>query len=148
MRAYALRKAMIFLFLGLLALSGCGRRPPPPVAKTPEATSPSGASHQVSGSTIRLADPQGRWTFEARAERVQAASLDGPYTLEPAECRYEQPGRPPVRMRAARAQVDRSAGRVVLEGDVRLDSATWTLEARRVEYSLDEGKVVASGGRN
>jgi len=148
MRHFACHNIIVCFPLGLLVMFGCARRPPTPVTKTEKSTSPSATSHEVSGSTIRMADPAGRWSFEARAQRVETASLDGPYALQAAECRYQQSGRPPVLMRAARAQVDRSAGKAVLEGRVRLESDAWVLEAERVEYDLNEGKVLASGGRN
>ena len=134
----------IWLSLCLLTCLGCGRRPSPPVTP-PEETAPGPTSHELGESTITVVDPEGRWTFQVQAQRVEAASVDGPYDLEPADCRYDEPGRPPVLMRAARARLDKKAENVILEGDVSISSGAWVLEADRVEYDLNAGKVVAPG---
>lgn len=137
------------LSLSLLALPGCSRRaapPPPKVAPsetpTPSATEP---AHEIAESTIRVADPQGRWTFEVQSERAEAAGIHGPYILSPAKGRYDEKGKQPVFMSADRTRVDEGARRVLFEGNVRIASAGWALEADRVDYNLNTGKVVASG---
>ena len=71
--------------------------------------------------------------------------MHGPYTLAPARARYEEVGRRPALMSAERALIDQESRRVVFEGEVRISSGGWTLEADRVEYDLDSGEVVATG---
>jgi LPS export ABC transporter protein LptC len=144
-RVGAFRETLAILFLGLLALSGCARPTPTPEAKGEDAGSARATAHQMKGSTITVVDPEGRWRFEAKAETVQAAGVEGPYTLRPAECRYQAAGTPPVLITAARAEVDKQARRVVLEGEVRIRADAWRLEAERVEYDLEAGEVVAPG---
>jgi lipopolysaccharide assembly outer membrane protein LptD (OstA) len=100
---------------------------------------------ELGGSVIRIADPEGRWKFEARSAQVKAATLDGPYLLTPADGRYQETGKEPVLMRAARADVDRQGQRVSLRGSVRIASDAWLLEAERVDYDLKNGKVVSPG---
>lgn len=80
-----------------------------------------------------------------KAERVEAATVHGPYDMTPATARYDEPGKPSVTMTAKRAHVEEEARRVVLEGDVAVTSPSWRLEADRVEYDLKTGKVAASG---
>ena len=145
MKASVLREVVACFCLGLLALSGCS--PPAPVSggKAEEAGSASSSAHEMRGSTITVVDPEGRWRFEAKAETVEAAGVEGPYTLRPAKCRYEAAGAPPVLMTAARAEVDKQARRLVLEGEVRISAGAWSLEAERVEYDLQAGEVVAPG---
>jgi len=99
----------------------------------------------MGGSVIRVADPEGKWRFEARSEHIEADGIDGPYRLRPAVCRYEEPGKPPVRMRAESARVDKAAEQVLLEGKVRVSYEAWSLDAERVEYDLKQGKVAAAG---
>jgi len=136
----------IVLPLGFLALCGCSRGPSDggPPAQVPPAPAPT--SHEISGWRITVADPDGRWTFGATAEHARAADVEGPYELAQADCRYQQAGRAPVIMRAARAHLDKQAGKLVLEGAVRITSGAWQLEeADRVEYDLNAGEVVAPG---
>lgn len=129
-------------------ISGCGRKPtpsppkpepPPPLVKQGE------PAHELEQSTIRIADPQGRWTFEVQSARAEAAGLHGPYNLTPATGRYLEKGKEPVTMSADRATVSEGSRRARFEGKVRIASAGWTLEADRVDYDLKTGKVVASG---
>jgi len=127
----------------LLAVGGCGRRQPQPPSKEPPA--PAAPSLEFGGSVIRIADPKGRWTFEARSATVKAQSAGGPYSLSPAEGTYQEKGKEPVHMRAQFAEVQKQAGQVVLEGSVAISSAGWTLEAEQVTYDLNTGKVVAPG---
>jgi lipopolysaccharide export system protein LptA len=65
--------------------------------------------------------------------------------MSPAKARYDEVGRPPVTMSSKHAHIDESAHRATFEGDVQVDSATWRLQADRVEYDLKTGEVVASG---
>ncbi|HUU54254.1 MAG TPA: LPS export ABC transporter periplasmic protein LptC [Armatimonadota bacterium] len=136
----------------LVVSAGCGS-PPPPAAE--KASAPSAASApapeepapslEIEESKVTVVDPGGRWTFQAEAERMEAGSVHGPYTLTPARARYEEVGRPPALMTADKAQIDQESRRVVFEGDVRISSGGWTLEADRAEYDLDSGEVVATG---
>jgi hypothetical protein len=141
---------------GLLGLAGCGGGPSPAVPEQPQpAEEPADeepreaepvASHEILGSTIRMADPKGRWTFRAEADRIEAESIHGPYTLEPARAVYEEVGKAPVQMTADRARVDEESLRAVFEGDVVVASeGGWRMEAPRVEWDLDTGEVVATG---
>ena len=139
-------KAALLLIAALVACAGCASpsRPAPPVERKPPPQAPA-PSHEIEQSKVKVVDPGGRWTFQAEAERVEAASVHGPYTLAPARARYEEVGRPPAFMSADRAQIDQESRRVVFEGDVRINSGAWTLEADRAEYELDSGEVVAPG---
>lgn len=100
---------------------------------------------ELGGSVIRIADPGGRWKFEAHSAQVNAKTVDGPFVLSPAEGRYQERGKEPVLMRAARADIDKQAQQVVLQGQVRIASDSWLLEADRVDYDLNTGKVVSPG---
>jgi hypothetical protein len=126
---------------------GCRGRPTEPEPAPPEGETPTRGPESVAitGSVIRMAGPEGEWTFEARSERGTAEGMDGPYVLAPMEGRYEREGRPPVLMGADRAEVDKAANRVTLEGSVWVQYAGSQLEADRVEYDLGTGKVVAEG---
>jgi hypothetical protein len=135
----------LLVLLVLVSPLGCGGKTktrPPEDERLP--TSAVGEM-QMGGSVIRVADPEGKWRFEARSERIEAEGVDGPYRLHPAECRYEEKGRPPVLMRSESARLDKGAKRVLLTGKVRISYETWSLDAERVEYDLKGGKVVASG---
>ncbi|UCC67904.1 MAG: hypothetical protein JSV79_12435, partial [Armatimonadota bacterium] len=66
-------------------------------------------SLEMGGSVIRVADPAGGWKFEARSKRATAAGMDGPYVLTTMEGQYEEKDKPPVLMRADRAEVDKAA---------------------------------------
>jgi LPS export ABC transporter protein LptC len=130
--------------VALITLLGCGRSrtpanpqpPPPPKSAT---------AHEIAKTTIKFADPQGRWTLQLEADRAEAVALRGPYNMSPARARYDEEGRPSVTISAKRAHVDEDARRVTFEGDVRIDSATWRLQADRAEYDLNTGKVAATG---
>jgi len=126
-----------------LAISGCGGGRP--VKETTRPPSPPISTVEMSGSTIAVADPAGRWRLEASSPEVTAEGVDGPFRLEPATCRYQERGRPPVLMRAATAVVDRAASRVTLEGNVSIMYQALTLKSERVEYDLKRGEVVARG---
>jgi hypothetical protein len=141
--------ALLYLFpvlpaaAAVVTLFGCGRAPaqvrqPPPPPKP-------AVSHEIAGTTVRFADPKGRWTFEVRADRVEAETVHGPYEMRPARARYDELGKPPVTMSAQRAHVDEQARRVTFEGEVLIASPAWRLHADRVDYDLKTGKVVASG---
>ncbi len=136
------RSARLAAAVALLALVGCGRPPTPPPARPP---SKPAFTHEIAETTFRFADPKGRWTFSLQADRVEAATVHGPYDMTPAKGRYEEVGQPAVTMSAQRAHVDETARHVVLEGDVRVASPTWGLQADRVDYDLNTGKVVATG---
>ncbi len=131
--------------VALLALAGCGRPSAPAPQKAPPAPPMPAATHEIAESTVRFADPKGRWKYEVQADRVEAATVHGPYEMTPARARYDELGKPPVTMAAKRAHVDEEARRVVLEGDVHIASPTWRLDADRAEYDLKTGKVVATG---
>ncbi len=127
----------------LLAACGCGhgRRPDPENPAVP----PQAPSVRFGGSVIRMADPKGRWTFEARSAAVKLQSSEGPFTLSPADCTYGEKGKAPVRMRAEVADVQKRAGRVTLRGSVVVSSDGWRLDADSVTYNLNTGKVVSPG---
>ena len=154
-------KAVLLVLAALVVCAGCGS-PSPPVAERAsapaagEASAPPAESApvpeekpptslEIEESKVTVVDPGGRWTFQAESERIEARSMHGPYTLTPARARYEEVGRPPALMTADKAQIDQESRRVVFEGDVRISSGAWTLEADRVEYDLDSGEVVAPG---
>jgi LPS export ABC transporter protein LptC len=139
-----LARTVVSLVIALLAAAGCGRQP---AAVQPEEEQVPAAptSLLVSRSTIRVAAPDGRWRLEARSQHIEAASINGPYTLTPADCRYEQQGKPPVLIRAERASVDTAANHLQVEGSVRLVYGAWSMETDHLDYDLDDGKVVASG---
>lgn len=135
----------VWLVMCLLLAGGCGGRPPTPAPPKEETPAKGPESVAMTGSVIRVAAPDGEWTFEARSERGTAAGMEGPYVLAPMEGRYEREGRPPVLMRADRAEVDKGANRVNLTGSVWVRYSGSQLEADRVEYDLGTGKVVAEG---
>jgi hypothetical protein len=137
---------------GLLGLYGCGGPPSPvppeeaPTAEEPPEADPA-VSHEILGSTITIVDPQGRWTFRAEADRIEAESMHGPYELKPARAVYEVEGKAPVRMTANHAWVDEDSRWAVFEGDVVVAmEGGWRLETPRLEYDLDSGEVVAADG--
>jgi lipopolysaccharide assembly outer membrane protein LptD (OstA) len=99
----------------------------------------------MGGTTITVDDPAGRWHLDATSPHVVAEGIGGPFRLEPATCRYQQQGHPPVLMRAATAVVDKAASRLALKGKVHVVYGALTLEAERIEYDLKRGEVVASG---
>jgi len=134
----------VWWVVALLALFGCGgRRVETPLVKPPE--KPPSPSLEFGGSVIRIADPKGNWTFEARSAKVNAKTTEGPFSLSPADGVYREKGRAPVNMSAAAGDIDKQAGRVALKGHVRITSDDWLLEADRVDYDLDSGKVVSPG---
>ncbi len=147
MRLGPIEMTVLLSCAALLPFEGCGSAPPPaaPQAQRQRVSAEPAASHEIAGSEVKLVDPEGRWKFHLEAEQVEAASIHGPYALEPATARYEQIGRAAVLMSADRAQVDESARRVALAGNVRITSGAWELEADRAEYNLDSGEVVATG---
>lgn len=129
--------------VSLAALVGCGGGPAPP---QPQEESPrEAARHTITEATITSADPQGRWQVEIRAERGEAESVRGPYTLERAVVHYEAVGKPPVRMRADRARFEEAAARLTLEGSVEVKTDMWSLETPRLVYDLERGEVLAAG---
>jgi len=137
---------LMVMAAALVVCAGCGSpATAPPVEKAPAAEEKPVPSLEIEESKVKVVDPGGRWTFQAEAERMEAGSVHGPYTLTPARARYEEVGRPPALMSAERAQIDQESRRVVFEGDVRISSGAWTLEADRAEYDLDSGEVVATG---
>jgi LPS export ABC transporter protein LptC len=136
------RRARLAAVVVLLTLAGCGRPRTPPREQPPPKPA---VTHEIAETTIRFADPKGRWTFSLEADRVEAVTVHGPYDMTPAKGRYEEVGQPLVTMSAQRAHVDEAARRVVLEGNVRIASPTRGMQADRVDYDLNTGKVVATG---
>ncbi len=136
---------LMAMVAALVVCAGCGGPPPAPVAEKAPAPEEPAASLEIEEPKVRVVDPGGRWTFQAEGERMEAESVHGPYVLTPARARYEEVGRRPALMSAERALIDQESRRVVFEGDVRISSGGWTLEADRVEYDLDSGEVVATG---
>ena len=145
MRGHFDTKHGLWLLIALLLAAGCGARRPAVERPKEEPVAARPQSLEMEGSVIQVAAPEGDWRFEARSERAEAAGAEGPYALERMEGRYEQKDKAPVLMRAQRAQVDRRAERVTLEGSVWVGFGSWQLEADRVEYDLKTGKVVAEG---
>lgn len=136
----AMLSAAIGVALLLPALCGCGSRDEHPLTTQPPPASP--PSHEIAHSKITMIDPDSRWRFEATAQDIEAVSLDGPYDLEAAECRYEPVGEPPVLMSADRARLDEDLARLTMEGNVRINSDTWQVEGERIEYDLNTRQVV------
>jgi hypothetical protein len=138
-------KGWIWLLMCLLLTGGCGGRPSIPEPPREEKRVKVPESLEMGGSVIRVADSAGGWKFEAKSKRATAAGMDGPYVLMPMEGRYEARNKPPVLMRADRAEVDEAGKRVTLLGSVWVSFGRSQLEADRVEYDLATGKVVAEG---
>ncbi len=132
--------AAIGIVVLLLTVCGCAPRDEDPVATQPPPAPP--PSHEIAHSKITMIDPASRWRFEATAQDIEAVSLDGPYDLEAAECRYEAVGEPPVLMTADRARLDEDLARLTMEGNVRISSDTWQVEGERIEYDLNTRQVV------
>jgi hypothetical protein len=128
----------------LLAVCGCGRGRGPDTEEKP-AVAPRTPSVRFGGSVIRIEDPKGRWTFEARSASVIAQSSEGPFSLSPADAIYQEKGQQPVHMSAKSADVQKQAGRVILQGSVVITFDNWRLDADRVSYDLNTGKVVSPG---
>lgn len=141
MRSPALRWPAL---IALIVACGCGhgRRSDP---ERKPAVTPRAPSVTFGGSVIRMKDPKGRWTFEARSAAVKGQPSEGSFTLSPADCTYGEKGKEPVRMRAASADVQKQAGRVTLRGSVAVTSDGWRLDADSVTYNLNTGKVVSPG---
>ncbi len=138
------RKHGVWPLLAVLLAAGCGGRPPVP-EREEEPASTVTQSVEVGGSVIQMASPKGAWEFEARSEHAEAASMEGPYLLTPMEGWYKKKDGSVVVMGADRAEVDKGAEKVTLEGSVWVDFGGARLEAERVEYDLRTGKVVAEG---
>jgi len=135
--------AQFACILGLAAILGCGGKASAPAP--PEAETPPQVSHEIVESTVTVVDPEGRWRFEVEADHVSADNVHGPYRLEPARARYEETGRPPVKISAESAQVDQEARQVIFEGNVQIVSEAWRLQADQIQYDLDSGEVVGTG---
>lgn len=132
--------------LALLAPAGCGR-PNLPKPRPEESEAPAAPlSTRMESPTIKVSDPQGRWTFEAHAKTGEAAGQEGPFQLSEATGEYRQRGQPPVLMAADRVLVDKQAERVELQGAVRIERAGILVEGEHVAYDLKAGKVIASAG--
>ena len=138
-------KGWIWLLMCLLLTGGCGGPPSIPEPPREEKRVKVPQSLEMGGSVMRMAAPEGGWKFEARSKRAMAPTIDGPYVLMPMEGRYEAKNKPPVLMRADRAEVDEAEKRVTLLGSVWVSFGRLQLEADRVEYDLATGKVVAEG---
>lgn len=132
------------LALALLTLPGCSRPgtpspKPPPKEKPPNLP----VATSMQNSTVKIADPQGAWTFEAVSKTLEAPHADGPYHLTEVKGKLQQPGQPPVEMKAQRGTLDRQAERIELEGAVRMARAGIVLEGERLSYDLKSGKVLS-----
>jgi lipopolysaccharide assembly outer membrane protein LptD (OstA) len=136
----------ILIVLALLALPGCGRPNLPKPEPEENETTAAPLSTRLENPTIKVSDPEGRWTFEARAEMGEAAGQEGPFRLSQATGEYRQRGQPPVFMAADRAVVDKQAERVELQGSVRIKGGGVLVEGERVVYDLKAAKVIASAG--
>ena len=134
------------LALALLAPAGCGRpnlpKPKPEENETPVVP----LSTRMDNPTIKVSDPEGGWTFEARAKTGEAAGQEGPFQLSEATGEYRQRGQPPVLMAADRVRVDKQAERVELRGAVRIERAGILVKGEHVAYDLKAAKVIASAG--
>ncbi len=128
----------------LLTIVGCGTSRTPVVSQAPPPPTPI-AAHEIAETSIKLADPKGRWLFQVEADRVEAATVHGPFDMSPARARYDEKEKPPIIMSAKQAHVDEAANRVIFEGNVDIASPTWRLQADRVVYNLDTGEVEATG---
>jgi LPS export ABC transporter protein LptC len=136
----ALRVALV-LASCMLGILGCGRtHQEPPLLEAPTTPTP---SHEIARSKITMSDPEGQWNLEATAQRIEAASVSGPYELVGAECRYEPVDVPAIFMSADRASLDEDMARLTMEGNVSIRSTTWQLEGERIEYDLDTREVVS-----
>ena len=145
MRRRRSTEALICLLAAVIVVGGCGGGPSATGPPNEEPPPHRPDSVTLGESVIRVASPSGDWKFEAWSDRAEATTMEGPYVLSPMEGRYEHKDRPPVLMRADRAEVDKAEGRVKLDGSVWVASGAAQLEADRVEYDLRTGKVVAEG---
>lgn len=145
MRATGGASVWLALLVVLVASAGCGGRRPRPPAEPKQLPLSRAPATELSESVVRVADPEGKWRFEAHSATMRAAGVEGPFTLIPARCRYQEPGRDPVEMEAERAHVDKQARHVSLRGSVVIVYQEWRLEAERVECDLKTGKVVVPG---
>ena len=131
------------LALALLALAGCGRpgtpRPRAPKEDPPETP----VATKMTNSTVRIADPKGKWTLEVRSKTMDAPREEGPYHLTEVEGQLQQPGQPSVKLKADRAVVDKQAERMAMQGAVRITRPGIVLEGERITYDLKTGKVLA-----
>ena len=145
MKRHPLTIAAVCLALTLPALTGCGRgdKAKESGQKGPGQTSPS--AMRMETATVKVADPQGRWTFTAKAKETELAGQDGPYHMKGATGRYEQTGKDPVLMSADRVDVDKQAEQVHLAGSVRVTMGAMVMESDEFDYNLRTGKVVARG---
>jgi hypothetical protein len=152
------RSALAISIVPLLAVCilvlGCSRSTTPPEPAPVEqveeqvGSAPPEGSHELTGMTVSVADPEGRWTFELKAEAGRGESLHGPWELERARGTFEEKGRPAILMSAARAHLDEKAQHVSFDGDVVFESLGRRLVADHVEYDLATGEVVATGRTN
>lgn len=144
----------IVLSLALwIFVAGCSRSTTPPEPTPvepaggqvePQAEPSPAGTQELKGMTVSVADPEGRWTFELKAESGTGKSLHGPWELQSARGTYDEAGRPPILMSGRHAYLDEEAQHVSFDGDVVVQSEGWRLEADQVEYDLATGEVVAA----
>jgi len=152
MRPLTMISVVLSLVLGIF-VGGCSRSTAPPEPSPVEQASeqveqqtesPPEGSHELKGMTVSVADPEGRWTFELKAESGTGKSLHGPWELRDTRGTYEEEGRPTISMSSRHAYLDEEAQHVSFDGDVVVASEGWRLDADQVEYDLATGEVVAA----
>jgi len=140
-RAAAGVQAACCLAILALFVAGCGRSSGKPAPE--EVTPAAPVATRLQSPTVKVDDPQGRWSFAARSKTMTAASEEGPFAMVEATGHYESAGQPSVRMQADRIEVDKGAQRLTLIGSVTISTPALRVEGERLSYDLSTGKVRA-----
>ena len=135
------------LLIALLAMSGCGRHERPAAPPTRRPQRPAVSSTLTRGHFL-LADPGGRWRWEASAASARSDEATGTGQLEGLEATYFSRGKPALRLRADKGRLNREQEIVLLEGKVKGESLLTgaKLAAEQVELHLNTQRLEARGG--
>jgi LptA/(LptD N-terminal domain) LPS transport protein len=145
------RRLLVIVALALLTpalLAGCTRPRPSQVGPGKPKAPALPTSTTLENTTVKLADPAGKWTFDAVAKTATTAGAKGPYDMTEADGVCRRPGEPPAYLHARRLHLDQQRQHVTLEGAVRVVSGGLTVEGDRIEYDLKTGKVVGAPRTN
>lgn len=146
-----MRHVTAWLVCALLApalLAGCSRPRTPQVGPDKPKPPALPTSTTLENTTVKLADPAGKWTFDATAKSATTAGARGPYDMTEADGVCRRPNEPPAYVRAHRLHLDQERQQITLEGGVRVISGGLTVEGDRIEYDLKTGKVVGAPRTN